>query len=211
MEIKENSSARGRPRAFDADRALDLALQVFWRKGYEGASLSDLTQAMGINRPSLYAAFGNKEELFRKALDRYNQGPASYACDALNEPTARGAVEKLLAGVVNLLTSPENPCGCLLVQGALVSGDDADPIRRKLIAERASGEARLRERLERGVAEGDLPADVDCADLARFLCAVIQGMDVHVTTGTSREELWRIAQMAMRAWPEAEPVAAPAG
>ncbi len=85
----------GRPRAFDLEQALDSALKVFWRKGYEGASLPDLTKAMGINRPSLYAAFGNKEELFRKALDRYSEGPACHVREALSEPTARKVVEKL--------------------------------------------------------------------------------------------------------------------
>src|SRR5439155_18551737 len=88
----------GQPRSFDLDKALDAALQVFWRKGYEGASLSDLTQAMGINRPSLYAAFGDKETLFRKALDRYAEGPAAYVGEALKRPTARTVTEKLLRG-----------------------------------------------------------------------------------------------------------------
>src|SRR5256885_4867094 len=96
----------GRPRAFDVDLALDRALQVFWRKGYEGASLSDLTQAMGINRPSLYAAFGDKEMLFRKALDRYASGPAAYVSEALKESTARAAIERLLREAAYSLTNP---------------------------------------------------------------------------------------------------------
>src|SRR5437763_10008756 len=99
---------RGRPRAFDLDKALDRALQVFWRKGYEGASLPDLTQAMGINRPSLYAAFGSKEELFRRALDRYAEGPASYVREALNEPTTRAVAERLLGGAVGLLSDSQH-------------------------------------------------------------------------------------------------------
>src|SRR3954463_3624794 len=97
-------TARGRPRKFDADQALDAALAVFWRKGYEGASLPDLTEAMGINRPSLYAAFGNKEELFRRAVDRYVEGPACFLRKALAEPTARAAAERLLAGGIELAT-----------------------------------------------------------------------------------------------------------
>src|SRR5882672_4327357 len=119
----------GRPRSFDMDRALDRALQVFWRKGYEGASLSDLTKAMGINRPSLYAAFGDKQALFRKAVDRYAKGPAAYICQALQEPTARAVAERLLHGSVDLLTNPANPRGCLMVQSALACGDAADCIR----------------------------------------------------------------------------------
>src|SRR5437763_13880440 len=111
MRPKRQPRAPGRQRAFDTDRALDRALEVFWRKGYEGASLADLTKAMGINRPSLYAAFGSKEELFRKALDRYLEGPAAYVAAALNEPTARAVAERLLDGTIDLLSNPRNPHG----------------------------------------------------------------------------------------------------
>src|SRR5436853_4796395 len=113
----------GRPRAFDPDAVLERAMHVFWAKGYEGASLSDLTRAMRINRPSLYAAFGNKEELFRKALDRYVEGPAAYVRAALDEPTARAVAERLLAGTIEMLADPRNPRGCLIVQGALACGE----------------------------------------------------------------------------------------
>src|SRR5438093_7941762 len=119
MKLKKDARPRGRPRAFDCDQALDRALQLFWQKGYEGTSLSDLTEAMGINRPSLYAAFGNKEALFRKALDRYAHGPASYVREALNEPTARAVVERLLRATADALRDPRTPPGCLAVQGAL--------------------------------------------------------------------------------------------
>src|SRR5882724_9224474 len=108
--------AAGRPREFDIEQALERALQVFWRKGYEGASLADLTDAMGINRPSLYAAFGNKEELFRKVVDRYADGPAAYARLALDAPTARLVVERLWSGGIGVCTAPGTPPGCLLVQ-----------------------------------------------------------------------------------------------
>src|SRR5436190_2124683 len=119
---------RGRPREFDIDEALDRALAVFWRNGYEGTSLPDLTEAMGINRPSLYAAFGNKEELFRRVLDRYAEGPAACARAALNEPTARAVAERLLRETVDLLTDAHGPRKCLLVQGALACGEAADPV-----------------------------------------------------------------------------------
>src|ERR1700733_15772686 len=109
----------GRPRSFDREQALDAAMRVFWKQGYEGASLADLTAAMGINRPSLYAAFGDKEALFRKVLDRYNSGPAAYVCDALNQPTARRAIERLLQGAADLATGSGHRPGCLFVQGAL--------------------------------------------------------------------------------------------
>ena len=139
---------RGRPREFDVDQALDRALQVFWRKGYEGASLPDLTRAMRINRPSLYAAFGNKEALFRKAIDRYVEGPAAYVREALDEPTARAVAERLLGGAVDLLTDPRNPRGCLMVQGALACGEAAESVRRELVSRRAAGEAAVRQRFE---------------------------------------------------------------
>src|SRR4051812_21366670 len=135
---KATVKTRGRPRGFDVDRALDRALELFWRKGYEGTSLPDLTGAMGINRPSLYAAFGNKEQLFRKALDRYAEGPAAYVREALDEPTARAVAERLLGGTADLLTDPRHPGGCLTVQGALACGEAAESVRRELAARRAA-------------------------------------------------------------------------
>lgn len=191
----------GRPRAFDLDQALDRALKVFWRKGYEGASLSDLTKAIGINRPSLYAAFGNKEALFRKVLQRYAEGPAAYVRQALNEPTARAVAERLLTGAVGLLTDPGNPRGCLMVQGALACGTEAESMRRELVARRMASEGALRQRFERALADGDLPADANAADLARYVVTVIQGMAVQAAGGASRKELRRVAEMALRAWP----------
>jgi AcrR family transcriptional regulator len=193
--------ARGRPREFDLDQALDRALEVFWRKGYEGTSLPDLTGAMGINRPSLYAAFGNKEELFRRALDRYAEGPAGYARDALNEPTARGVAERLLRGTIELLSDARHPRGCLLVQGALACGEAADSVRRELVARRVAGEAAIRARFERARADGELPDETDPDALARYLVTVMRGMAVTAASGASREELQRVAEMALRGWP----------
>jgi AcrR family transcriptional regulator len=190
-----------RPREFDVDTALDRALRVFWRKGYEGASLADLTKAMRINRPSLYAAFGNKATLFRKALDRYEEGPAAYVRAALLQPTARGVVERLWAGAVDQLTDPRLPRGCLIVQGALACGEAAESIQRELAARRASLVSTLRERFERAVAEGDLPLGSNPGDLARYAAAVTHGMAVQAAGGASREELERVAELALRAWP----------
>jgi len=195
------ASTVGRPRAFDVDEALDQALKVFWRKGYEGASLPDLTRAMGINRPSLYAAFGNKEALFRKALDRYDDGPAAYVREALEEPTARAVVEALLRGAVDLLSCPRNPHGCLMVQGALSCGSTANPIRRELATRRAAGEAAIRRRFKRAISGGDLPADTDADDLARYVSTVMHGMAVQAAGGASRKALLRVVKMALRAWP----------
>lgn len=191
----------GRPRAFDIDTALDRALHVFWRKGYEGTSLPDLTRAMGINRPSLYAAFGNKESLFNKVIDRYSQGPAAYFREALLLPAARAAVERLLRGACERLTDPQNPRGCLAVQGALACGESADAIRDRLAASRRARELELRNRLRRAKTDGDLPASVDPAKLARFIMAVLQGMAVQAAGGASKRELQGVVDIAMQAWP----------
>src|SRR5437763_5768090 len=128
MKSETAAAPRGRPRAFDADVALERAMHVFWAKGYEGASLSDLTQAMRINRPSLYAAFGNKEQLFRKVLDRYAEGPFAYFQKALAAPTALDVVDQILGGAVNMADNPQMPAGCLMVQGALACGDAASSV-----------------------------------------------------------------------------------
>jgi len=192
---------KGRPRQFDVDEALERALRVFWRRGYEGATLPELTQAMGIKRPSLYAAFGSKEELFRKALDRYVEGPAAYVREALNEPTARAVAGRLLGGAIDLLTDRRNPRGCLVVQGALACGETAESVRRELAARRVAGEVAVRQRFERARADGDLPAEADPADLARFVVTVMRGMAVQAAGGASREDLRRVAELALRAWP----------
>ena len=193
--------AMGRPREFDVDKALDLALQVFWRKGYEGASMADLTETMGITKPSLYSAFGNKEELFRKALDRYVDGPGGYFQVALAKPTIRAVVEHLLYEGAIAVTGPDHPPGCLAVQGALTCGDAAESIKQELVSRRAKGEQDLRQRFERAIAEGELPEGSDAADLAAYLSAILQGMAVQAAGGTTREQVRKIAEMALRTWP----------
>jgi AcrR family transcriptional regulator len=202
MKPRKTRGPAGRPRSFDVNQALDRALQVFWRKGYEGASLSDLTGAMGINRPSLYAAFGDKESLFRKALDRYAEGPGSYVHEALSQPTAREAIEKLLWRSAYVLSNPRNPPGCLNVQGALACGQGAEGIRRELTLRRAAGEAAIRKRLKRGRAEGDLPPHTSPTDLARYVATIMHGMSVQAAGGATRAELQRVVRTALRAWPQ---------
>jgi AcrR family transcriptional regulator len=173
-------------------------MEVFWRKGYLGTSLSDLTDAMGINRPSLYAAFGNKESLFRKALDHYAKGPSSYLREALQEPTARAVVERLLRGVVDLLTDPGTPSTCLWVHGALSCGDG--PLRKEFAAQRAAGHAEFRKRFKRAVADGDLPPNSDPDALARYVQTVNFGLTVQASTGASRKDLLRTVEIALMAW-----------
>jgi AcrR family transcriptional regulator len=193
---------RGRPREFDAEKALDAALLLFWRHGYEGTSLAALTRAMRINVPSLYAAFGNKEALFRKALDRYLQGPASYLTNAMKEPTARGAAEQLLRGAVDMAMHRRHPDGCMLVQGALAASPDARAVRKELSKWRAAAESAVRRRLERAIEVGDLPSSINSAQLARYLMTVIWGMSVQAAGGATREQLEEVAELAMRTWPD---------
>jgi AcrR family transcriptional regulator len=191
----------GRPRGFDMDQALNRALEVFWRKGYEGASVSDLTAAMGINPPSLYAAFGNKEALFCKALDRYVETHDEFLREALARPKAKDGITALLAKTAEALTDKSTPPGCLLVQGIAGAGDHAERIRDQLSARRAANEKTVRDRLKRAKEEGELPSGADPAALARFISTVMQGMAVQAAGGASRKDLEAVAATAMAAWP----------
>jgi len=200
MKSETASAQPGRPRSFDPDTALERAMHVFWAKGYEGASLYDLTRAMRINRPSLYAAFGNKEELFRKVLDRYMDGPLAYFGKALAAPKARDVVEQIFFGAAKMAGDPRFPSGCLMVQGALAVGNEAGSVRKEAAGRRAAGEVALRRRLQRAKRESDLPKNSDPAELARYVMTVLRGMAVQGADGASPDQLRRIAQMALRAW-----------
>jgi AcrR family transcriptional regulator len=191
----------GRTRQFDADEALDRALEVFWKRGYEGATLPELTRAMGINRPSLYAAFGNKEELFRKALGRYQTGPSSFVTEALRKPTARAVAEAVFSGFIRMQRDRDRPRGCLIVAGALACGEEAEPVRRELARLRQATVTALRERFEQAVRAGDLPEGTDCAALARYVATVLNGLAVQAASGATEKELRLVAALAMRVWP----------
>jgi AcrR family transcriptional regulator len=192
------ASKTGRPRAFAEDAALEAAMRVFWEKGYEGATLTDLTEAMGINRSSVYATFGDKQALFRMAIARYAEGPAAYTREALRQPTARAVVEALLRGALELLTDPSHPPGCLSVQGALACGSDAEPIKQAMIEWRRQGESALRKRLQRARREGDLAKNVNPGDLARYISTVLTGLGVQAANGTAKAEMTRLVDLALR-------------
>jgi len=200
MRAKKQHKGAGRPRSFDTEEALDRALEVFRAKGYEGASLSDLTRAMGINRPSMYAAFGDKKSLFHKVLQRYRSWTDSFFGRALEAPTARQVAEGLLYAAAEMQTSGAIR-GCLITQGALVCGDEAEPVRRELALLRKANEAAIRERLQRAKKQGDLPPRSNPADLARYLTTVMQGMSVLANGGATRSELRRVADTALLAFP----------
>lgn len=190
----------GRPRGFDLDEALERALRVFWEKGYEGSSLGDLTSAMGITKPSMYAAFGNKEQLFRLALQRYGEGPAAYATRALDEPTARAVAEAFLRGAVDTTTRPDRPHGCLTVQGALPDSDGSRPAHDVLVAWRNEACRHLEERFQRAVDEGDLPRDADPGQLARYIMTVGNGIAVQAASGAGHDDLEDVVDIALRNW-----------
>ncbi len=195
------AAAKGRPREFDVDEALTAALRVFWSKGYEGASLSDLTEAMGITRPSLYAAFGNKEALFRKALDLYEREKLAYVGEALAAPTARQVAERMLRGSLANQMSECEPKGCLGVISSVACGQEAESIRAHVIERRASSHQAIIDRFEQAKAEGDLPAHVEVSGLTTYLLALLQGMAVQAGSGASREQLEGLIETSLAVWP----------
>lgn len=202
MPDAHNSPSVGRPRSFDCEAALEKALEVFWRKGYDGASLSDLTEAMGINKPSLYAAFGNKEKLFLKAIELYENRPGSFFLPALAKPTAYEVAEHMLYGAAMNMADKSHPQGCVVVQGALSCSQAAASVKEELINRRIESERKLRERFTQAVTDEDLPADTDVRVLARYLLTVIQGMAIQANNGSTREELIQVSNIALTTFPK---------
>jgi AcrR family transcriptional regulator len=197
----------GRPRNFCTETVLDRAMTVFWLKGYEGASLAELTEAMGINPPSLYAAFGNKEGLFRAVLDRYDGRRKELMDRVLSAPDPISVARLFLEGVADFAvdTNGRNPPGCLLVQSGLSCSDQDIPD--VLAQHRAEKEHALRERFARDVKDGRLPKSADPATLARYLVAMANGLCVQASAGATAAELRDVAELAIAAFPIAEPVA----
>lgn len=195
------SKGRGRPRAFEHEQALERALQVFWQRGYEGASLNELTDALGINRPSLYAAFGNKEELFRKALQRYLDGPVAYVRAALEQATPRQVVQHFLRHSAELLTNPDNPASCMIVQGALTCGEGGQAVQQLLSDCRNQTRLALQRRFEQAQTEGNMDAALNAAALARYVITLQQGMSVQASSGATRQELQGVVDSLLQHWP----------
>lgn len=194
----KQTPTRGRPREFDRDVALDRALEVFWKHGYEGAALSDLTRAMGITPPSLYAAFGNKEQLFFHAVERY---AAATRIPFDEAPTARAAIEMLLFESCERFTTSATMRGCFVICAATNCGEDAATIGDAMKRRRQTSEAAIRARIERGIADGELPKRTDAHALAKYYATIFQGMSVQARDGATRAELLAVAKLAMKAWP----------
>jgi AcrR family transcriptional regulator len=191
----------GRPRAFDRDQALRRAMEVFWRHGYETTSINDLTAAMGINAPSLYAAFGDKERLFREAVELYGKIEGEAPERALREsPTACAAIEATLRANAELFTDPGKPSGCMIVLADTNLSPGHESVREHLVRLRGEIERGMRKRLDRGAAAGELPPDADLAAIAAFYRTVLEGLSIRARDGASRRELQRIVDCAMAAW-----------
>ena len=195
---------RGRPLSFDRDTVLDKAMHVFWEHGYEAASISDLTAAMGITPPSLYTAFGDKAHLFMEAIERYGKGPGGFGQRALDEePTARRAVHRLLNEAADELTRDCHPLGCMMVMAATNCSVAAGHIQIALVKRRALGVSMIQARIQRGIDEGELPAATEAGALANFYATVYQGMSMQAKDGMPRASLLASVVMAMRSWPVA--------
>jgi AcrR family transcriptional regulator len=201
METMSIVPVRGRPREFCPDMALAAALGVFWAKGYEGASMTELTAAMGITKPSLYAAFGNKEQLFRKALDLYEDEKLAYTREALLQPTARAVAEHFMRGAIAAQTSACDPKGCLGVIATTACGSEAESIKAEVIKRRASSSAMLLERFRQSQRDGDLRDDIEPEALAQYLFTILQGMAVQAGAGATGAELERVLETSLMLWP----------
>jgi AcrR family transcriptional regulator len=196
---KENPMAR--PRVFDVDAALEIAMELFWRKGYENTSLADLTDAIGITPPSLYHEFGSKEGLFRRALERYIVTRLRWAEDALECPTAREVAEQMLTRLAVLYTDPARPPGCLAVNCSSPGGAPGGAMELELVAMREARRERIRRRFEEAQRAGELPASVDTDELARYLMTVGWGLACGARLGESRANLLNVVKLALNCWP----------
>jgi AcrR family transcriptional regulator len=193
---------RGRPLSFDRETVLERAMHVFWRQGYETTSISDLTTAMGITAPSLYAAFGDKEGLYREAVQRYRKGPGGYSVCMMSDPhDTRAVVRELLVSAANNMSCPETPSGCMIVMSGVNCSPESADIQLLLTECRTGFETDLTARIQHGIDHGDVPASVSPGALAKFYSAVLCGMSMQARDGATHDALIAICDAAMAAWP----------
>ena len=196
----QKAVTRGRPREFCPDAALAAALSVFWTKGYEGASLTDLTDGMGITRPSLYAAFGNKEALFRQALDLYERDKMAYIGEAMSEPSARAVAEYLLKGAVDTATCGESR-GCMGVISSVACQSVEPSIRDDVNRRAESAKQLIVQRMQRAIDADEFVVPTQADAITRYLLAIMQGISVQAQSGATRAEVGQVADAALATWP----------
>ena len=199
-KMSENNKTKGRPRKFDKENALKTALHLFWRHGFEGVSIANLAKAMGINVPSLYAAFGNKEQLFFQSVELYGKTNANIYAPALALNTAYEVAQAILLGEVDLVTNPEAPDGCLMVQGALVTSPESQQLSDMMSKLRMTAEGWMADRFEKAKSDGDLPKNADAKALACFIMTINSGIAVQAKTGVRRDELLKIVDYSLLAF-----------
>jgi AcrR family transcriptional regulator len=196
--MKTGKGKTGRPISFDKDAALEAAMLLFWERGYEGTSMSDLTQAMGLNPSSIYAAFGDKHALFSLAVKCYMKTRAQYATKALEEPTLKEVVRALFDNTIAFLTTPSHPPTCMTLAGAVGCSLDATPARNLMTEIRKQNQVAIRERLLKARKSGELPKEINVDDYTRYLSTILAGLSIQAANGSTKEELKRTAQMALR-------------
>jgi AcrR family transcriptional regulator len=196
--MKTGNGRTGRPISFDKDAALEAAMLLFWERGFDGTSMADLTQAMGLNPSSIYAAFGDKHALFSLAVKRYMESQAQYATKALEEPTLEKVVRALFDNTVAFLTTPGHPPTCMTLAGAVGCSVDATPARDIMTEIRKQNEVAMRERFLQARKSGELSKDVNLDDYTRYLSSILAGLSIQAANGSTKAELKRTSQMALR-------------
>ena len=188
----------GRPIGFDRDAALEAAMLLFWERGYEGTSMADLTQAMGLNPSSIYAAFGDKHALFQLVVNRYMEIRAQYATKALEEPTLKRVIRALFDNTIAFLTTPGHPPTCMTLAGAVGCSVEAKPAKDLMTEIRKQNQIAMRKRLVKAQQSGELPKGINVDDYTRYLSTIIAGLSIQAANGSTKEELKRTAKMALR-------------
>ena len=196
--MKTGNGKTGRPINFDKDAALEAAMLLFWERGFEGTSMADLTQAMGLSPSSIYAAFGDKHALFALAAKRYLENPAQYAARALAEPTLKGVVRALFENTVEFLTTPGHPPTCMSLAGAMGCSVNATPAKQRMTEIRKQNEAAIKSRLVKARKSGEFPKEINVDDYTRYLSTVLAGLSIQAANGSTKAELTRTAEMALR-------------
>ena len=196
--MKTGKGKTGRPISFDEDAALEAAMLLFWERGFEGASMADLTQAMGLNPSSIYAAFGDKHALFSLAVKRYLDTRAQYATEALEEQTLQKVIRALFNNTVAFLTTPGHPPTCMTLSGAMGCSVDAAPARDLMTEVRRQNEVAIRKRLLKARKSGELSKDINVDDYTRYLSSILAGLSVQAANGSTKAELKRTSRMALR-------------